>query len=309
MPPKGSKKLPMTPAQAEAAGLSARPITSFFSAPSAPRPDAQIPLKKRGRPAKSHRGRPSGGGRPSGASSADPQNAEAPVRQIEVYAATLEVEGGEGASRMERASQHTDWSAPEKLAELRVIVDDWFEKTGEWLSLTPTMSFTLYCRCVGISKSTLHGYVHPVLAKRTPLGSHKGAPGLVKKEVQNFVVDVLRRRDRANEGLTNRDTAEMIHDLVPELNIDQVTGALRKTVRPNNKDLLTNIVKAQASTTKRSQITVAQQFRWHTVRSKCVRVWWRAMTFSCVWWRAMTFSCVWGAADPDVRCGCLCRRL
>jgi hypothetical protein len=32
MPPKGSKKLPMTPAQAEAAGLSARPITSFFSA-------------------------------------------------------------------------------------------------------------------------------------------------------------------------------------------------------------------------------------------------------------------------------------
>ena len=75
----------------------------------------------------------------------------------------------------------------------------------------------------------------------------------------------MRRRDRGNEGLTNRGTAEMIQDLVPHLTTQQVTDSLRKTIRPKFKSVLTNIVKAQASTTKRSQITVAQQYIWHSV--------------------------------------------
>ena len=179
-----------------------------------------------------------------------------------------------------QGTTHTDWSKPENLERLTVAVDDWLNRTGEWLSLTPGMSLHMYCRCVGVSKSTLHGYVHPDTSKRTPLGSHKGAPSLVKPELQEFVVDVVRRRDRGNEGLTNRDTAEMIQDLVPEFTTEQVMSSLRKTIRPKFKSVLTNIVKAQASTTKRSQITVAQQFIWHSVHLNVTRA--CACVFKCV---------------------------
>ena len=271
MPPKGSKKSPLSAEQAKASGLSL--MTRFFTPPAAQLlpecevlPDSMIPLKKRGRPQKAEtRGRPS-------INAATPPGASIVVNVLElsVMSASFDTPPADhGCTPPEvketQRTKHTDWSKPEHLERLTIAVDDWLNKTGEWLSLTPGMSLHMYCGCVGISKSTLHGYVHPDSTKRTQLGSHKGAPSLVKPEVQEFAVDVVRRRDRGNEGLTNRDTAEMIQDLVPHLTTQQVTDSLRKTIRPKFKSVLTNIVKAQASTTKRSQITVAQQYIWHSV--------------------------------------------
>ena len=51
-----------------------------------------------------------------------------------------------------------------------------------------------------------------------------------------------------------------------------MVDVLRKTIRPHNKEVLTNVVKAQASTIKRSQITVAGQYRWHRMVDKAYEI-------------------------------------
>ena len=220
------------------------------------RADAEIPLKKRGRP-KAFVPRP---GRPAQLHAPT----DCPTASVSSTPAPPDDGGSVERPEAKRPKEkRTDWSAPENVARLRDAVDNWDNKTGEWLSLNRDMSFCMYSRCVGIPMGTFYGYAQPNVAKRIQLGSRAGKPSLISSEAQNFAVDVLRRRDRGNEGMNNRDAAEMIHDLVPNLKLEQVTGALRKTIRPNHNDVLTNIVKAQASTSKRSQITVAQQYRWH----------------------------------------------
>ena len=102
-----------------------------------------------------------------------------------------------------------------------------------------------------VPKSVLHAYTHSDPAKRRKLGTHAGKPTVIDAEVQQFAVDVICRRDRGNEGLSNRDAAELLHDLAPELKLEQVALCLKQTVRPRFSSVLTNIVKAQPSTTKR----------------------------------------------------------
>jgi hypothetical protein len=83
---------------------------------------------------------------------------------------------------------------------------------------------------------------------------------------QQFVIDVMRRKDRANDGMTRRDGIDMVQDLKPSLKRKQAERAFDRHVRAKSKDVLTGIVKANKSTEKRCAITVPQQFRWHQVR-------------------------------------------
>ena len=245
MPPKGCRKPPQTEGQAQSAGLSL--LTSFFKKPAGPR-EAELPAKKRGRPSKEEtRGR-----KREATFLPTQESAVLPVDHPEPVKTRL-------------VTTRVNWSQGEDAKRLQAAVADWDHKSGEWLSLTPSMSLHMYARCVGISKTVLHKYTHPDPERRQQLGSHAGNPTLVNAEVQQFAVQVLCRRDRGNEALSNRDAAELLHDLVPTLKLEQVQNCLRQTVRPRFASVLTNIVKAQASTSKRSQVTVAQQYRWHQV--------------------------------------------
>jgi hypothetical protein len=247
MPPKGWRKPPQTEAQARGAGLSL--LSRFFKKPAVPM-EAELPAKKRGRPPKDEtRGRKRSG---VDEASVVPWTREPCLVDPEPVETQL-------------VTARVNWSQGEDAKRLQGAVQDWDNKTGEWLSLTPAMSLHMYARCVGISKTVLHKNTHPDLAKRQKLGSHAGKPTLLGDELQQFGVDVLCRRDRGNEGLCNRDARQLFHDLAPALKLEQVADCLRRTVRPRFKSVLTNIVKAQASTSKRSQITVAQQYRWHQV--------------------------------------------
>ena len=84
---------------------------------------------------------------------------------------------------------------------------------------------------------------------------------------QRFVVDVIVRMDRANDGMTCPEIYEMIESLCPHLSRQQCKRVFTQSIRPRFKARLTGIVIAQKSTTKRSAITIAQQFRWHKVRN------------------------------------------
>lgn len=199
----------------------------------------------------------------SGDPAADVAGAE--MEEVDKERASSKKKRSAGASR-------TNWSKGDALASLTKAVKDWLAKTGDLLSADPKMSLHTYARRVNIPKATLGNYVHPDESKRRKLGSQAGHPSLLDDESQRFVVDVLRRRDRGNDGMSRRDTINMLQDVKPDFSRLQLSDCFRNTVRKRHGGVLTNIVKAQASTTKRGQITVAQQFRWHTMVDTAFRL-------------------------------------
>ena len=81
--------------------------------------------------------------------------------------------------------------------------------------------------------------------------------------MQRFVVDVIVRMDRANDGMTCPEIYEMIESLCPHLTRLQCKRSFTETIRHRFRTELTGIVIAQKSTTKRSghteKKTTAQQ--------------------------------------------------
>lgn len=256
MPPKGSGK--WTPQVAEKRGLTL--ITGFLTEP------PPLPLKKRrGRP-KEARGRPA----------QDPLAEREDVALVEMPPPQHHPEElqdshqqqGQGAPSSSRKSAsgskkaRVDWSRGENLEKLRKAVNEYLNKTGTYLA-EQSMTLQRFSQLVQIPHETLRKYVCTDPAKRRVLGCSSGRKSLISSSVQEFSVDMIRRKDRGNDGMTNLEAVDMVQDLEPALTRKQISQSFRRTVRKNHKSVLSNIVKAQASTTKRNAITVSQQFRWH----------------------------------------------
>ena len=118
-----------------------------------------------------------------------------------------------------------------------------------------------------IPYQTLAKYLCIDKSKRKVVGCGVGPASLLDGGARQFVADVVRRKDRGNDGMSRRDCIDVVQDLKPELTRNQATEAFRM-VRAKNKDKLTGIVKANRSTDKRSAITVEQQYRWHQVSAQ-----------------------------------------
>ena len=142
---------------------------------------------------------------------------------------------------------------------------DWDNKSGTYLLLGMDFSVERFARLTEIPYHTLRAYICPNKGKRRVLGKAAGRTSAIDNESNQFVVDVVRRKDRANEGMNRREIGDLLQDLAPHLSAKQ---AVRKvdSIRQLHKSELTGIVSAQASTTKRTAITVEQQYRWHMVR-------------------------------------------
>ena len=114
---------------------------------------------------------------------------------------------------------------------------------------------------------TFYDHINKNAEKRIDVGSGFGPKPLLK-ETTLIILDVIVRKDRANDGIGVPETIEIVSDLNPNLSIVQIRNAfchLRKT----NKEYLSRVTKkpvvAQASTTKRNMIMVPQQWRWFQV--------------------------------------------
>ena len=152
------------------------------------------------------------------------------------------------------------------LEKMTTAVNDWHEKKGRYEEDVP-MPMSRYCALVDIPEETFRKYVCTDPGKRRKLGSQPGPSRLVSKDASQFVVDVMRRKDRADDGMNRRESIDLLQDLQPELTRKQATGAFDKTIRPEHKAVLTGVVKAESTTQKRLAITVPQQTRWHIVRA------------------------------------------
>ena len=117
---------------------------------------------------------------------------------------------------------------------------------------------------VGIPYNTFKKYVSKDHSKRHEVGKWAGNPSKITRDIQDVIVDTLSHYDRANNGKSPEKAIYLVCGLAPDLSWKQCLQILRCRIIPGNPDKLKpNAMKAQA-TTKRSAITVAQQFRWHT---------------------------------------------
>ena len=105
-------------------------------------------------------------------------------------------------------------------------------------------------------------YVTSNTAKRKKIGNTAGRPSLLDPKQQAFVSDVVRRCDRANEPRSVPQVVDLLQDL-GGLDRKQARDCWERTIHPKEQaaQRITGVVTAQATTTKRAAITVAQQFR------------------------------------------------
>ena len=81
------------------------------------------------------------------------------------------------------------------------------------------------------------------------------------------MVDVIRRADQANQPKSLAQVVDVIQELQPALGRKAARDTYDKTIRGKHKGEIPGCVKAQATTTARSAVTVRQPFRWHTLVS------------------------------------------
>ena len=104
-------------------------------------------------------------------------------------------------------------------------------------------------------------YVHNDPDKRRKLGRHAGRPSLLSECNSQFVMEHTIRADRANNGLTPAQIIEKMSTLQPELSQLQSKKHYHRTfLKKYANRLKQKPVKAQKTTSKQSQCTVAQQF-------------------------------------------------
>jgi hypothetical protein len=126
------------------------------------------------------------------------------------------------------------------------------------------ISLPQFAFVVDIPYSNLKKYMCEDLAKHRRLGVGSGRQPLLAPRDQDCIQNVMARKDRANDGANMQESVDLIQYLVPELSNMQARKHLARTLL--NGD--TNIVKskpivAQQTTTKRSNITVKQQYQWY----------------------------------------------
>ena len=232
-------------------------ITTFFKPPppkpKAGRPPApELPPKKRGRPPQSE-----GGETEQQATPAEPATPAA--------LSTAPVFGKKAAAELIGVKlERINWGVGEGLERMTKAVNDWDAKSGPFLEENKLMSIREYAAAVEIPHQTLARYACKDAGKRRQLSSSVGRKPLFDPDLEHFAVDVIRRHDRGNDGFSKRECVDTLHDLRPDLKRKAVVQAFDRTVRPKYTEELTGIIKASATTVKRTAITVAQQFRWHS---------------------------------------------
>ena len=183
-------------------------ITTFFAKPPPPpqvgRP-AGLPLKKRGpRPA-------------SSAAASMPAVSELSGSAAASTSEPSETKLGKRAAAdlVGAKLKRTNWGHGDNLKLMTKAVHDWDAKTGTHLEKDNKMSLPSYAVCVGINYQTLADYCCKDHGKRKQQGISVGAPTLFSEDEQQFAVDVVRRHDRGNDGLSKRECVDILHDLQP----------------------------------------------------------------------------------------------
>ena len=141
--------------------------------------------------------------------------------------------------------------------------EDRFDFNGERID-----DYVVYANYCDIPVNSLYRYIHPDASKRHKLGDgSRGKDKLLTDEEVRFVGQVLARQDRANDPYGRKQAKDIIMDVAEkELKPKAASQILTRRVIPMNASegiLKSNLQKPQATTSDRTNINIAQQYRWH----------------------------------------------
>jgi hypothetical protein len=175
------------------------------------------------------------------------------------------VEAKKKASAPKEAVKKTDWAdGGDNEERLASAVDDWLQSKGTALDDNGE-KHSLRVFCYGVAKIPYNTFKHYVCkdeSKRRIVGNRMGRKPLIDRKSGEFVVDILVRADRGNNGSTPAEMIDQVVELKPDLTRKQASRAMYRTILPGNKKKIRPKSRlAQATCTNRTNINVSQQYR------------------------------------------------
>jgi hypothetical protein len=163
--------------------------------------------------------------------------------------------------------RRTNWGEDPAKVKLDAAIKEWEGRKGQCAPDRSGGPLTLreFSTLCNIPYDTFKKYVANS-NKRRVSGRSVGRAPLVGKQDQRFLADVMARKDRANDGANPSEAIDLVQELALSLLQEQARRPLKRTLIPHHPEQVKhNPVVAQATTrTKRSTITLEQQFCWHT---------------------------------------------
>jgi hypothetical protein len=144
------------------------------------------------------------------------------------------------------------------------IGEDRLDDNGECIN-----NHAIYAHRVGIPCNTFYKYIHPDEKKHLLLGD--GSHGKTKLLTDNkvkFAGAILAHQDHANDGLSRKETKDVIMDLNTNLSQSQASKLLLRRVLPESAKavvLKATTQKVQATISDCTNISLGQQFCWHCI--------------------------------------------
>ena len=155
---------------------------------------------------------------------------------------------------------HNTWSSDPRMIE---AVQKWFSDGPILDSAQQKMSMVSFAKMKGLPATTFKYYVHKDPNKRRKLGVPCGRKPLISNKTSDVLCEVAIRHDRANMGLTPAQLEDKMQLVAPHLSHKQIQNHRSRTFRNKHKHRLNpKSVMPQKTSSRRSQCTVAQQYRW-----------------------------------------------
>ena len=180
-----------------------------------------------------------------------------------------------------KAQTYHCWTSGKGLEIVRSLVREWLDLPGPRTTRIKVegMSQRRFMKAAkakfGIPRSSLYPYLLNDREKRRPIGGdERGGQGhkqILSKEQRQLVIETIQLRDRQNQGMSRRDAIALIQDVAPGATKAQAQNTWAHTVKPGaqKNNQLTGTVTAQKTTSKRSNINIPQQLRFHNLVEGC----------------------------------------
>jgi len=146
------------------------------------------------------------------------------------------------------------FSGGDNLTKMEAALDEWNDGADARYSLRT------FCKLKGLGRAAFTNRLNGKVA----VDASAGRPPLIHNKDAQVVVDTLRRFDRGNAGGGVSKAIDLVKELKPSVTHKQARDKALQ-IRKKNSDVLTAPTKAQPTTSKRSQVTLGGQFRWHQV--------------------------------------------
>ena len=183
---------------------------------------------------------------------------------------STKVNGKSTAPAKKKSSPEKKRTNHSKDDKMKKAVEEWDAIKAKNLPFPPSMAE--HANKNGIKVKTFEKYACSDRSKRRKIGSQSGRKSIVSEDNAEFLIQHTIRADRANEGLTQTQVQHNLETLQPELLPKQAKNYIARTFKKKAVGKIKpRPVKAQKTTAKRSQCTVAQQYRWFKNYDKALR--------------------------------------